>query len=213
MNKKSLTNLLQEETQKFTPSPDDSTIEVTAEKVIESELLPDEEITKKSKSTKSKTPTKADLEVTIQELKESLEEYENQETELNQEIADLNTALSEQKTLAERLTTELRQEITDLNTALSEQKTLAERLAKELYETKKTALQLAESNSQLIAEMKDLKDKPTPESIKSTPKPPVKETSKSLVVNPQKSYRPAPRIVMKGNNNDDFHDKDKTWLL
>ncbi|TAE59604.1 MAG: hypothetical protein EAZ76_03505 [Nostocales cyanobacterium] len=190
MVKKRLTDLLQEETQKFTPLTDESTIEVTAEKVIESDVSTDEEMTTKTTSTKSKTPTKADLENTIQELQENLAQYQSQETELKQEI-------------------------TDLKTALSEQKHLAEKLAKELYETKKTALHLAESNSQLIAEMKELKEKPAPEPVKETPKPPVQESSKSsksLVINPHKQYRPAPRVVVKENTtNDDF--KDKSWLL
>jgi chromosome segregation ATPase len=195
VNKKRLTDLLQEETQKFTPAHDDSTIEVSAEKVVETENDESEEVDKTSakktptNSTKSKTPTKADLELKIQELQENIEQYQIQETDLKQEISAIKTELSEQKTLAERL-------------------------AKELYETKKTALQLAESNSKLIDEMKELKDQPAPqpEPKQETKKQPVKEGSKSLVYNPHKSYRPAPRVVMKeNNNNDDF--KDKTWLF
>ncbi|WP_353929773.1 hypothetical protein WJM97_15870 [Okeanomitos corallinicola TIOX110] len=187
MAKKRLTDLLQEETQKFTPSPVEPAIDVTAEKVIESDVSQDEEVTAKTTSTDSSTPTKSDLEFTIEDLQATLEQHQNQEVDLQQEISELKTALSEQKTLAERL-------------------------AKELYETKKTALQLAESNSQLIAEMKDIKNKPVPEPTKEIAKPPVKESSKSIIINPHKSYRPAPRVVIKSNtSNDEF--KDKTWLF
>lgn len=194
-NKKRLTDLLQEETQKFTPSDDESTIEVSAEKVVETEIMETNQTPVKktsTNSTKSKTITKADLEAKIKELQSHIQEYQTQETDFKQEISDLKTALDEQKNLAERL-------------------------AKELYETKKTALQLAESNSKLIEEMKELRsqDKPKPENRQETKKSsiqPVKESPKNLVYNPHKSYRPAPRVVIKENNNNDEF-KDKTWLF
>lgn len=208
MTKKRLTDLLQEETQKFTPSPDESAIEVTAEKVMETDVLLSEEatVTTSVNSTKSKTPTTADLEATIKDLQTTLEKYENQDDEAN--IKNLQATLEQH----ENQQLALQQEISDLKTALSEQKTLAERLAKELYETKKTALQLAESNSQLIAEMKDIKNKPVPEIIKETTQPPAPEKSKSMTINPKKFYRPSPRVIIKPSpTNDEF--KDKTWLF
>jgi translation initiation factor 2B subunit (eIF-2B alpha/beta/delta family) len=190
MPRKRLTDLLQEETQKFTPSPDESTIEVTAKPVVETEISESEEKPLET-TAKSKTPTKADLEATIQNLQESLEKYQNQEISVQQEIAELKTALSEQKSLSEKL-------------------------GKELYETKKTALKLAESNSKLIEEMEVLKNQaikePVKEPIKETIKEPVKETSKSLAVNPQKYYKTPTIITTKpGQTKDDF--TDKTWLL
>ncbi|MEB3150883.1 MAG: hypothetical protein VKL60_17930 [Sphaerospermopsis sp.] len=94
MPRKRLTELLQEEAQKFTPSPDETAIEVTAEKVLdteetaetaETEISTFEETTVKTPwetTAKRANPTKAELEITIKNLQESLEKYQNQETAL-----------------------------------------------------------------------------------------------------------------------------------
>ncbi|MEH2353478.1 hypothetical protein [Nostoc sp.] len=140
--KQSLSDLLQEEAQKFTPPEGESAIEVTAEKIVEEQASDDEESLGEPlepTSTKRTSPTKADLEATVKELTSNLETSHKKEASLGQEITDLQSKLSKQKTFS------------------SEQKSLLEQLAKELDETKKTALQLAEANSLLIEEINSFK--------------------------------------------------------
>lgn len=178
MAKKNLSDLLQEEAQKFTPQVGDTAIEVTAQAVVEEHFSTTEDST--PAANRRTNPTKADLEVTIKELTTTLEKSQKKEVSLREQISDLKADLSTQNTLVERLTTEL-------------------------HETKKTALQLAESNSQLIAEIEVLKK----------PQEPVKETakqiSKSLSINPKKSYRSPERLQELPNQaNDDF--ANNTWL-
>lgn len=130
----SVSDLLQEEAQKFTPSEGESAIEVTAEAVSEqNEPVAEESPTPEQSATaKRTTPTKADLEVTINELKESLEQSQKKEATLEKQVVDLQAAVAEQKALAKRMT-------------------------KELDEAKKAAIHLAESNSLLIEEINLLK--------------------------------------------------------
>ncbi|MBD2627123.1 hypothetical protein [Trichormus variabilis] len=187
MAKKNLSDLLQEEAQKFTPQVGDTAIEVTAKKVEEENSSPLEE-EPASTSNRRTTPTKADLEITIKELTTTLEKVQKKEVSLKEQISELKTDLSVQKALGERLTTEL-------------------------YETKKTALQLAESNSKLITEINELKkvNEPVKETVKETFREPVKETSRSLSINPKKSHRSPERLQEKPNqSNDNF--ADNTWL-
>ncbi|MEH1951874.1 MAG: hypothetical protein V7K77_33720 [Nostoc sp.] len=141
--KQSLSDLLQEEAQKFTPPEGESAIEVTAEKIVEEQAASDEEsLGQPLELTSTKrSPTKADLEATVKELTSNLETSHKKEASLGQEITDLQSKLSKQKTF------------------VSEQKSLLEQLTKELDETKKTALQLAEANSLLIEEINSLKQK------------------------------------------------------
>ncbi len=128
--KQNLSDLIQEEAQKFTPSAGEDAIEVTAQTVTEeTAVTPEEPPTPEENG--AKRSTKADLEATIKELQASLKKSEQQEKTLQQTIEELQAALSEQKSSVNKLT-------------------------KELEETKKTALQLAQANSQLIEEHKSL---------------------------------------------------------
>ncbi|MCC5635809.1 hypothetical protein LC593_08060 [Nostoc sp. CHAB 5844] len=128
----SISDLIQAEAQKLTPNSavDEAAIEVPAVQIAEQTAGADEE-TSESTPAKRNTPTKADLETTIQDLKTTLEKNQESEKALQKQIKELQSALSEQQTLVERLT-------------------------KELDETKKTALHLAEANSKLIEENKAL---------------------------------------------------------
>ena len=129
MVRKRVADLLQEEAQKFTPTEGESAIEVTATPIETSvdEKEEDDTSTQEASSTHAKrtSPTKADLEVTLKDLQETLDKSQQNEKALEKQIIDFQSALSEQKTLAGRLT-------------------------KELQDAKKAALQLAEANSQLI---------------------------------------------------------------
>ncbi|MEH1917664.1 hypothetical protein [Nostoc sp.] len=166
--KQSLSDLLQEEAQKFTPLEGESAIEVTAEKIVEEQAASDEEsLGQPLEPTSTKrSPTKADLEATVKELTSNLETSNKKEASLGQEIADLQSKLSKQKTFA------------------SEQESLLEHLTKELDETKKTALQLAEANSLLIEEINSLKQKAEQKAVQK-----VEEKSK-LVVKEASAIKP-----------------------
>ncbi|BAZ17890.1 hypothetical protein NIES4071_97710 [Calothrix sp. NIES-4071] len=164
MARKRLADLVQEEAKKNTTSDQDTTtasvIDVTATPVedswddVESDTESKfEEKTKDisiqettSDSSESTHLSKADLEVTIQELNELIAQVHQNEANLQREVEELQSALSEEKALSERA-----------EKALAEQKALSDRSNKELKEAKKTALQLAEANSQLTVEIEELK--------------------------------------------------------
>ncbi|MBH8564775.1 hypothetical protein I8748_21755 [Nostoc sp. CENA67] len=190
MVKKRLSDLLQEEAQKLTPT-EESAIEVDAVEIAEQDTSVAEESATSApelNSTRRTNPTKADLEVMLKELKETLEQSQKNE-----------------KTLQEK--------ITDLQSALSEQQAAAERLTKELNEAKNTALQLAEANSKLIEENNSFKqEKENKAAVKE------KENKSSIQVrekyNPS-DYRKSHRISEKlpeapKDTNDDF--SSNTWL-
>jgi len=143
--KQNLSDLIQEEAQKLTPNraKDEGAIEVPAVEVAEQTAATNEEAVTET-SAKRNTPTKADLEATIQDLKTTLEKNQATEKALQKQIKELQSALSEQQTSVERLT-------------------------KELDETKKTALHLAEANSKLIEENKALQQ-PKASIVKQQPK-------------------------------------------
>ncbi|MFM7559465.1 hypothetical protein [Cylindrospermopsis raciborskii] len=194
MPRKRLTDLLQEEVQKFTP--DESVVETTAKKIPDLELPEDgsNSVTIVSSNSTSDNSNGLHWGVTVQELQESLNRYHIRETAMQQELGELKNALSEQRSLSEKL-------------------------GKELYETKKTALKLAESNSTLIEENNQLKQQTaqqvipnsTGESVQSTQ--PTKDVAKSLVINPRKSYSPPEIFIDKSKadtKKDDF--SNNTWL-
>jgi uncharacterized protein involved in exopolysaccharide biosynthesis len=182
MAKKDLSDLLQEEVQRFTPQVGETAIEVTAQEVVEQHSSTTEDSI--PTANRRTTPTKAHLEVTIKDLTTTLEKSQKKEVSLREQISDLKADLSTQNALVERLTTEL-------------------------HETKKTALQLAEYNSQLIAEIEVLKKPQEP--VKEAVREPVKQISQSLSINPKKSYRSPERLQELPNQaNDDF--ANNTWL-
>ncbi|BAZ91542.1 hypothetical protein NIES932_30550 [Raphidiopsis curvata NIES-932] len=196
MPRKRLTDLIQEEVQKFTPSSDESVVETTAKKVPDLELPGNgsDSVTIVSSNSTSDNSNGLEWGVTVQELQESLNRYHVRETAMQQEIGELKNALSEQRSLSEKL-------------------------GKELYETKKTALKLAESNSTLIEENNQLKRQTaqqvvpnsTGESVQSTQ--PTKDVAKSLVINPRKSYSPPEIFIDKSKvdtKKDDF--SNNAWL-
>jgi len=196
--KQSLSDLLQQEAQKFTSPEDESVIEVSAQEIAHEEATTDEESSPpipEPTTIRRTNPTKADLEATVKELTSNLEKSHQKEAALEQEIVDLKSKLSQQKTL------------------VSEQKILAEQLTKELDETKKTALQLAEANSKLIEEINALKQAAETKSqvvAKQTSAiKPVKENYNPL--NYKKSHRSSEKLAERQTStNDDF--AENTWL-
>lgn len=112
----------------------------------------------------------ANLESTVAELKKSLEESRKQEKKLQDKIVDLQADLKEQKEIAKKLQKDLEQRAN---------------IKAELEEVKKTALQLAETNSKLIEEADNSK-KPQ-QSLKSLVP---QETAKPVV------YREEPKPIV-----------------
>lgn len=153
------------ETQKFSDSEGAFIIEVTAEKIseVEAEELPAE--------TLDETSAKADLELTITELKAALEQAHQKESSQQQQIAELQSKLDEQKTILKQLQQNLEQ---------------AKSLKVELEETKKAALQLAEANSKLMQEVNAVK-KQEDLRVKSDKKP----NRRAEILDPIQTERPA----------------------
>ncbi|MFM6010660.1 MAG: hypothetical protein ACKO99_08475 [Dolichospermum sp.] len=118
--------------------------------------------------------TQSDLEAIIKELQKTVDTLKQKESILLEKINALQTVISEKKALTERLT-------------------------EELYETKQTALQLADSNSQLLEEIKVFKQ-PSQQSS---------QISKSIQY--KKSHRSIDRLQEKPTqDNEDF--SKNTWL-
>ncbi|AUT00992.1 hypothetical protein CLI64_11590 [Nostoc sp. CENA543] len=180
--KQSLSDLIQAEAQKFEPSAGEPTIEVSAQAVEE-----DTKPTAEASATKRSNPTKADLEVTIKELQADLAASQQNEKTLQQEIANLQSALAEQKATVERVT-------------------------KELHETKQTALQLAEANSQLIEENKSVKQEQEAQLQKQQEKEKAKQPKPHQPVLYRKSHRTPEQypVVQTNESKDDF--SSNTWL-
>ncbi|MEH2231055.1 MAG: hypothetical protein V7K71_15780 [Nostoc sp.] len=208
--KQSLSDLLQEEAQKFTPPEGESAIEVTAEKIVEEQASADEESLGQplEPASTKRSPTKADLEATVKELTSNLETSHKKEASLGQEITDLQSKLSKQKTF------------------VSEQKSLLEQLTKELDETKKTALQLAEANSLLIEEINSFKkeaEQKAVQKVEEKSKLVVKETSAIKPVkdhynplNYKKSHRSSETLAQNQPQNqpNEYPDSsNEMWLL
>jgi chromosome segregation ATPase len=162
MAKRSLTDLLREEVEKspdleienVQETTDDELIEQNAEAV---ETLPMN--TRARPSARHSTPTKAELEATITELRASLEEAQHKE----ETFAELKEALDE----AHRKEGALQQQISDLQSDLQHQNRSVHKLEKELEklaqlkteleQAKKAAFQLAEANEKLNQEVQTLK--------------------------------------------------------
>lgn len=118
--------------------------------------------------------TQSDLEAIIKELQKTVDTLKQKESILLEKINALQTVISEKKALTERLT-------------------------EELYETKQTALQLADSNSQLLEEIKVFKQ----------PSQQTSQISKSIQY--KKSHRSIDRLQEKPTqDNEDF--SKNTWL-
>jgi uncharacterized coiled-coil DUF342 family protein len=168
MPKKNLSNLIQEETTKFTPLQGEPVIEISAEAVLETQVQTDN--------------NQLELEANIKELQQTVSTLKQKESTLIKQISDLQTAFSEKEALVERLTNEL-------------------------YETKQTALQLADSNSQLLEEIKVL-NQPS-QQLHSQLSQQASQISKSIQY--KKSHRSIERLQEKPNQDSEDFSKN-TWL-
>ncbi|MEY2912831.1 MAG: hypothetical protein ACK6A9_16740 [Dolichospermum sp.] len=118
--------------------------------------------------------TQSELEAIIKELQKTVDTLKQKESTLIEKISALQMVISEKKELTERLT-------------------------EELYETKQTALQLADSNSQLLEEIKVFKQ----------PSQQTSQISKSIQY--KKSHRSIERLQEKPNQDSEDFSKN-TWL-
>lgn len=118
--------------------------------------------------------TQSELEAIIKELQKTVDILKQKESTLIEKISALQMVISEKKELTERLT-------------------------EELYETKQTALQLADSNSQLLEEIKVFKQ----------PSQQTSQISKSIQY--KKSHRSIERLQEKPNQDSEDFSKN-TWL-
>jgi len=122
--------------------------------------------------------TQSDLEAIIKELQKTVDTLKQKESTLIEKISALQMVISEKKALTERLT-------------------------EELYETKQTALQLADSNSQLLEEIKVFKQPYQQSSQQSS------QISKSIQY--KKSHRSIERLQEKPTQDSEDFSKN-TWL-
>ncbi|MBO1059323.1 MAG: hypothetical protein HEQ27_23590 [Dolichospermum sp. JUN01] len=127
----------------------------------------------------------------------------NNQLELEASIKELQQTVS---TLKQKESTLIKQ-MSDLQIVVSEQEALAERLTKELYETKQTALQLADSNSQLLEEIKVL-NQPSQQPHSQLSQQ-ASQISKSIQY--KKSHRSIERLQEKPNQDSEDFSKN-TWL-
>jgi chromosome segregation ATPase len=167
MARKNLSDLLKEEVKK--PAGDESTIDVPASEV-------------KDMNKQTKTAP-VDLEATVKELQETLEKTRKNEETLQKQASGFQSTIAEQEKLFKQLqkeideakklgnlqdtVEELKKELAaarkneksleklvgELQLTLKEKDELAQKLNAELYAAKKDALQLAEANTKLTAEV------------------------------------------------------------
>jgi predicted ribosome quality control (RQC) complex YloA/Tae2 family protein len=127
----------------------------------------------------------------------------NNDLELEASIKELQQTVA---TLKQKESTLIKQ-ISDLQIAAFENEALAERLTKELHETKQTALQLADSNSQLLEEIKIFK-----QPIQQTHSQPSQQASQiSKSIQYKKSHRSIERLQEKPSQDSEDFSKN-TWL-
>ncbi|MDB9446025.1 hypothetical protein PN447_06775 [Anabaena sp. CS-542/02] len=182
MVKQNLSESLQQEAQKLILLENEAAVEVTAQEVTEQNVLATEQLLKPHDAAMSSSK---DLETTVEKLKQTLEEYQNKEKTLQKQIVDLQSNLYEKQVLTERLT-------------------------KELHEAKQTALQLAESNSQLIQQSKS--HIPLKEDKSAIPKKEsaIQVKEKYNPVGYKKSHRVPEQLLQRQKEGDNF--ADNTWL-
>lgn len=179
MTKKRLGELLREEVKK--PSDQEGQPSPTDENTPPETESPSK--TGANHRPKRKNPTKADLETTVTELQEELQAAHQRESSLQQQVADLQAHLQEQKTSAQKLQTEL-ESANKLHPELEEAKELANKLQAELEEAKGVILQLSETNSRTSQKINSTKpeNKDSRTHLKKIPHHSVKPRSSSSQV-------------------------------
>ena len=237
MARRNLSDLLKEEVKK---TGDKSTIDVPASEVKEM-----------NKQTKTAT-SNIDLEATVQELQDTLEQTRENEKTLQQQAKGFQSTIAEQEKLFKQLQKEideakklgnlqdtleeLKQELAaarknekslekligELQLTLKEKDELAEKLNTDLYAAKKDALQLAEANTKLTAEVNTAKKLAAMEPVPSQPPARQRVPNQSAITQPRKDYSSAltyrkhysrPVGPVPGNDSQQSDSSAPMWLL
>jgi len=185
----SVSDMIQEKVQNT--STGESVIDITAKEITQEESF-------------------TELEITVKQLQEHLENTRENQEKLQQQIQELQSILSTKEATIKNLQSSLetmqnseenlRQKVQELQSALSEKDVLIERLNQELQEAKQAALKLAEANSKLMEEAQLSKKQ--------------KEISKP--VSYKKSYRAIEKIPPtqpQAQESTDSADSAPMWLL
>jgi chromosome segregation ATPase len=153
MARKRISDLIQEENQKPSPTSEESTIDIPATPVGHD--------TEEIETVEEAIDTaQVHLDATVKELQVALEQTQKQEALYKQQIQDLEATVEDLKANFEK--TQEKQslypkQITDLKSELAEQKASVKKLTKELADAKQDALKLAEANANLTEELNNLK--------------------------------------------------------
>ena len=193
MTKKSLSDLLREEAFSDVPGNTSNTTQGKSPQVLLS-----------SQSTTSRNlsrMTKAQLEVKIKELTETLDKT-------NQRVSDLQTSLEQEKILVTTLQLDT-QKANQYQTELEEQKQLIEKLYMQLQKREEMAVQLAEQQ-QVIDKLKaQVAQKPIPPQSSS-------KSQAAMVLKMEKSrpsdLRSFGRHVAPSSSNEELTDENIGWF-
>ncbi|KAB8335220.1 hypothetical protein SD80_002435 [Scytonema tolypothrichoides VB-61278] len=253
MTKKRLSDLLQQEAQKFSPPEGETTIDVVAisddnpsassdndtGKEDGSVQLKDEPQAAEITTSRRTTPTKAELEVTVKELKEALEKAQQKEASLVNELKEtLEKAQQKEASLANELKetvnkaqkkeasvvkelkealekaqqkeASLQEQITDLQLDVSKHKKVAAKLKTELDDAKQAAIQLAEANSQLTETISALQQQK--QNIQSSQQEKEKTQSSKSIKSYRKSYDLPEKQPIK-KSEEPVDNTSPMWLL
>ncbi|MGB3651899.1 MAG: hypothetical protein WBA41_11905 [Rivularia sp. (in: cyanobacteria)] len=236
MARKNLSDLLKEEVKK--PADSESTIDVSASEV-------------KDMDKQTKTAS-VDLEATVKELQATLEKTRKNEETLQEQASGFQSTIAEQEKLFKQLqkevdeakklgnlqdtVEELKKELAaarknekslekligELQLTLKEKDELAEKLNTELYAAKKGALQLAEANTKLTAEINTTKKIAQMEPPAKQPAAKQRVPNQSAITQPKKDYSSAltyrkhysrPTGPLPDNQSQDSDSTAPMWLL
>ncbi|WP_052754541.1 hypothetical protein [Calothrix sp. 336/3] len=134
----------------------------------------------------------------------TLEKAQKHQAKLQEKVTELTATITTLEK-SQKHQANLQEKITTLELTLAEEQNMTERLKKELYDAKKDALQLAESNSQLTAELTNLKQGKTSSIVRKEA-----EIAKSLSY--RKSHR-APERVPLTPPTEREDNSSQMWLL
>lgn len=253
MTKKRLSDLLQQEAQKFSPPEGETTIDVVAVSDENFSTSSDndtgedgsaqvqEEAQQTAETTTSRrtTPTKAELEATVKELKEALEKAQQKEASLVNELKEtLEKAQQKEASLvndlkesvektqkkeasvvkelkqtiekAQQKEASLQEQITDLQLDVAKHKKVAAKLKTELDDAKQAAIQLAEANSQLTETISALQQQKA--NIQSSQQEKEKTQLSKSIKSYRKSYDLPERQPIK-KSEEPVDNPSPMWLL
>lgn len=184
MTKKSLSDLLREET---------NTTSETVEETSQIPTIP---------SNRSRM-TKAQLDELIIQLNQALEQEKQQVENLKSQVKTLENEIKKEKTLTSRLQTEL-QTAADYQSQFNEQKELVEKLYTQLQQKEELAIELAEKNELIASLQTQLQE--TSNTLAPPPSSPELVVQETALTRQAKELEPfaSPALSTKPLTNDDI---------